>query len=184
VTSHSLLYCVVVSFIQGYNTYIIFAILLDSLRQLCVSPFLFSRLSALDQGPSHPSPFPICLSSHGTFRFLAISFFSFFFATHISILTPLSFVLSLTNTSPFTFLVLKNALLPSLSFPFFSNAYFGHLFSLPIFDAHQPHLVRCYAFFLRWLLPSLLPICLRSQTSFSHFKHFPDLISSSGLSPS
>jgi len=46
------------------------------------------------------------------------------------------------------------------------NNRFGHNLSLFYLRCKRSHLVRCYSFIIRWLLPSLLPSCLRPLTSF------------------
>jgi len=46
------------------------------------------------------------------------------------------------------------------------NHRFGFLLSLLYLWRKTPHLVRCYAFFNGWLLPSPPPSCPRDLTSF------------------
>lgn len=56
------------------------------------------------------------------------------------------------------------------------NHRFGFILSLLYLWRKLPHLVRCYAFFHGWLLPSPPPSCLRDLTSFRTQYEMGDLI--------
>lgn len=113
----------------------------------------------------------------GTFGFTAEWFLTILFVTHVNILTSDRSGFSPRNLTDFLLLALQNVLLPCLqSFRFEHNHRFGFILSLLYLWRKIPPLVRCYAFFNGWLLPSPPPSCHWNFTSFRTEYEIGDLI--------
>ena len=117
----------------------------------------------------------------------AIMIFTWFFVTHVSILTSDISILFYNKTSK----IYRTFCYLFIFFPYFriwkenENRRFGEFLELRyIFGAPRHRPVSYYAFFKGWLLPSLPPGCLSLGTSFTTQKLLKNLSVRSGLFPS